>query len=335
MNSPGDGSGIQVTVGNDRGDEHLITQDELADILGKSGLEQVVKDLGIDTREKMSDHEAETLSRVINAVRTSEETRAKVGDAYPGSHINGFTSSLVNKMLKPRLNWRHPVSEFLYGEGTLYRKTMDVPSDLYYVDPADTGMGTEIYLPGTVPVKSEHIYVWVLDSSGSVGQDLFARLASEAVGMARQQDDAKADVLVICADTIVRGKPVLVTEENLHEIVEKKGFERHGHGGTDFVVPLRQAVKFGVEEHVRRYGEEPKWVSVIYATDLECYAPPEDSLPEKLGGLLFIGPETALSDSFAKNVENYAKVVALTHKDIIDLEALENTERMTKKRLAA
>lgn len=58
----------------------------------------------------------------------------------------------------------------------------------------------------------------------------------------KNRHDTAPEVIMTFADTVVRGKPILINEKSVHSLL-RSGVTAAGLGGTDFLAPLIGACK--------------------------------------------------------------------------------------------
>ena len=122
--------------------------------------------------------------------------------------------------------------------------------DLYYVDPKDMGLNTEIYIGAELPHKTEGTVLVLMDTSGSITEALFKMFMAEIFGLIRNESSESSqasEVVLLFCDDVLRGDPVIITEDNYDEMSEKK-MDVYGRGGNDIGGTIRQAAKLEMFE---------------------------------------------------------------------------------------
>lgn len=171
----------------------------------------------------------------IATIQTAIEAK-RCGDVPAG--LVRFLDDLVT----PKIPWRDALNRFL---------TQTVQEDYTWARPNKLFVSRGFYLPAMHSQASAHIGV-VIDTSGSISQQIFTAFMSEVTAIAAQVRPDKltvvsADCVVNHVDVFNRGEPIVV--------------EMHGGGGTDF----RPAI-----DHFK--DDAP--AALVYLTDL--YGPTGD-----------------------------------------------------------
>lgn len=286
-------------------DQHYIPPEDLSDILERANAQNLSKALGYDTPEKIQKMSEDASSNVNNAIRKAAEDSRKSGGSYPGQHmVDSALKDLSVRHYRPVLvleKLKNVISQCAGKRKTSY--DIMTPSMVSCATPSDMGFssGDMPYLGSQRPVKpKKNLIVAVVDTSGSTS-GILDSLVGEAIGLARQtrKNETAPEIIFISADTIVRGKPMLINEGNLAKLREK-GVGVAGFGGTDFLAPL-----IGVSKMTEKGGvfHGRKIDHVFYFTDGECWLPPKNKLPEKLPPVLFVVPESHYRSSFDQEVK--------------------------------
>lgn len=295
--------GKKVDVGHgDMGDvdTHYIPPEDLGDILDRAGAQNLSAALGYDTPEKVQKMASDTSSNIDNAIRKAAEDVRKANGSYPGQHmVDAALKDLSVKHYRPVLvleKLKNIISQYAGKRKTNY--DIMTPSMLSSAMPSDLGLseGDMPYLGSQRPVKpKKNLIVAVVDTSGSTS-GILDSLVGEAIGLARQtrKNETTPEIIFLSADTIVRGKPMLINEGNLAKLRDN-GVGVAGFGGTDFLAPL-----IGVSKMTEKGGvfQGRKIDHIFYFTDGECWLPPRDKLPEQLPPVLFVVPESHYSSTF-------------------------------------
>jgi len=321
---PQKGQGDQSEGGQDGGEKdwdnnHTVALEDLIDTLNENGLGEVLEKLELPQDssdvEKIGQIEEGVRLKDIDAIQKAAAQKAQMGGKYPGAHIVDSCAELVKGFTEGKLQWRLGLKNFLFGEGMRFQYTEAEPGDLYYVDPKDMGMNLEIFIGADLPHRPEEIVLCLIDTSGSVSQEMLRSFMSEIFNLKRENagiGDTASEVVVISADTVVRGTAVEITESNVDELMDS-GVGLSGRGGTDLANDLRQTMKLPL-------FEDKKISSVVFFTDL-CDTPPKQSdFPSKLP-LCFITTPHMMSEEFAKAVKDFARVYPIEEGIQVDLTA--------------
>lgn len=306
--SGGGGKGDATDPGNytSSADRHYIPPEDLNDILNRAGAQNLSKALGCDTPEAIAKNRRDAAKNAENAVRSAAEEIRQSKGSYPGAHRVEHALRDLQDFNRPVLNWKMHIKRVIAQSSSKGRKThysiMD-PWIGYTVAPSEMGFSSANdvpYMGSHIPAKpKKNLIVAVLDTSGSTSGILLS-LASEAINLARKNKyDSTPDVVLLSADTVVRGKPILITEQSLKKMLAS-GFNAAGMGGTDFLAPLLGIMK-GTERGGIFHGK--KIDHILYFTDGECWLPPKDKLPANLPPVSFIVPQSHYELSFDQAVK--------------------------------
>lgn len=190
-----------------------------------------------------SNKKAETEAEWEGHVRTAAAVAAKNAGKMP-AHIQ----RLISQLNKPRVSWRDLTRRFIDNS---------MIKDFSYARPNRRGLGGGMIMPGYISDRLNHLVV-IIDTSGSVTNDMLKKFVSEAAGAL---DDGTADKMTLMyADADVNA----VDEWNQGDLVVPRPV---GGGGTDF----RPSMKW-VKENA------PEASCVIYLTDMLTTSFGEDPL---------------------------------------------------------
>jgi predicted metal-dependent peptidase len=306
--------------GNEAGSEndHMMTMEEFVNTLSESGDEALLNELGLSgdmTKEEMADKLKNEAKKVENDVAEASSARRAHpnGSGMPGGHIEEEVSMRLTADRSAKLDWNLAIADMILGDGMKDQQIDDVPDELFYIEGDMMNMEHEIYLPGTITYQeTSGMYLFILDTSGSVSDNLAKQLISEIHGLFSQNDMVDAKLIFMSADTVARGDLIEMNLDNYESILDD--LETYGRGGTD----LKKGLCEGMEKVAVEYPEE-KLRGVIYATDLGDTPPARTSLPEELPPIVFITTEEYMSDRFTVGVSEYAKVVPMTSGNIISM----------------
>lgn len=294
---------------------HLVDMEKLKEALAERGYGHVLDDI------RANEFDERGVERVIEqALKEASEEAVRVGAAYPGAHMTDYIKEVVKPALAYTISWQRRVREFLTGQGSLMTRSMDELSALSFVDPEDMGLEEDdwVALPGQMPQKADGRVGIIVDTSGSVDDQRLFKFLSFAVSVRASKDDLAPDVDIYPADTVVRGAPTQITEDSLEQAISQ-GVPIGGRGGTDFVVPINQLMKYAQENDI-------EYAAVLYVTDFGCGVPPVETLPADLPPLMFLGvpQDYAAAQAFVTGVREYAEVVMIDKNMEIDLTAAED-----------
>lgn len=307
-------------------DRHYMPPEDLKEILERAGAHNLTKALGYDTPERIAKAERDAAQNVEQAIRSAAEEARQSNGSYPGAHLVDAAMRNLEELHNPVITWKLALSKAL-AQGAGRRKTARSLHEMSMVNaanPTDLGFasaGDVPWLGGAMPVKTKKKLVVVLvDTSGSTS-NILPRLCSEAINMARKsRRDTSPNVMLCFADTVVRGKPVMINERNIGTLL-KNGVTAHGMGGTDFLAPIVNVVA-ATEKGGFLEGQEIS--HIVFMTDGECWLPPREHLPAKLPPVMFLVPDTHYRRHFDEEVKSsdWADAVFFNDKEVqeVDLE---------------
>lgn len=324
---PGQGGGggqeedLSDIFGGDN-DNHIVDLGELIKTMEDAGLQGALDKLqlpGSDDVEKIGQVQEEADLRRVEAVERAAAQCAQNGGKYPGSHIVECATDIVRGFTRGKMTWRLLVQEALLGEGLRYKGSMEEPSSLYYSQEVTEMLGHEVYLPVELPFKPQSVVLCLIDTSGSVNaQDIKAFLSEifELKTASNGFSDGASEVIILSADTVLRGEPIEVTDANCDELMQK-GVQVFGRGGTDLGHSLNQAVNSDLmkDKNIR---------SVVYFTDLFDTPPKYADLGLKRDdvSVVYVAAPSTHSQhvvEFAKAVADYARVAEINESTEVDL----------------
>lgn len=303
-------------------DDHLIDLKDVIEALEEAGLEDAKKMLNLpdsDDIEEIGRVQEEAQERQHEAMQQAVAQSRQCDGKYPGQHIVDAAEEYLKGFGKGKLSWKLALRELILGEGMKFRSSFEVPSDIAYVQEVEDELGTPLYLPVELAHKAEECVLVLIDTSGSVSEaDLRAFLTEifELKTASENMGDNASEVLVIAADTVMRGEILEITDDNVDELMSQ-GVKMFGRGGTDLGHSLKTAMQLPVmkEKNIR---------SVIYCTDLYDTPPRYADLgvPDGTSIVYVAAPSTHSPhiEEFARAVESYARVVPIREGLEVDLE---------------
>lgn len=325
-------------------EKHVMKPQQVKDLLNEMGVsEEVLEHLGYgsgddDINEKVQKRIdkkiEESISETENKYRSNglDPSNTKI----PGAHILGEAYEHVKIRRKGKLNWKQKIAEQIFGSGSKTQYTENVISDIYYVDEVAEDLGTNLYIGVLVPIKSNESVLIIIDTSGSMSasEELESTL-TEVVGLKNVANSSESarDINVYFADTILRGEPLEINENNVQQIIEK-GVKVAGRGGTDLIEPINQVF----EDEILR---KKKIKSIIYFSDLGCEIPVfekfslkvQEMLKKGIVDLTFIavpnGNHYYNFERFKEGVKNFAETIKLKEGETVDL----SNENKRKRRM--
>lgn len=303
------------------GDIHHHSLKDVIKALEECGLDRVLDKLNLphsDDEKAIEEKESEGLSVKNQSIFEADVKRQELSmPSFPGSHSLDCAMERVKVLQKGKLTWKLKIINEIWGTGFNFKYNNDVVGDIYYVDELIDVIGMNLYMGQILPFKSKDVVAIIIDTSGSVGQKDLEDIVPEIIEMklAAQGSSGAYEVVVFSADTVLRGEPIEINEQNVHEVLSG-GLQIFGRGGTSLEMAIQQTVKSQV-------FKDKKIKSLIYFTDLGDRAPRY----ERLG----LDPDTSLTyiavpsvnnfavEAFAKEVEHYADVIKIQEGVEVDL----------------
>ncbi len=330
---PGQSSTPAANV--NRADEHVISTEELAAILNKAGLGDVADKLGYNDLAKVGQETVAAKDGVASAVNKASEDMMRVGAGYPGGHMVDYAVAQMNDLYRPVLTWKVAVQRVIDEAGRNSRFDFDEPWMVYSAEPADIGVDSIDDIPyqgSFVPGSVQRPLILVeIDTSGSVDDAMLKRFVTEAINMARESDNGESspEIVILFADTVVRGEPLFINEENYQEFI-RNGVNYGGRGGTNFTASIQHAFEMFKEGGVL---EGRRLDALVYFTDT-FDSPPEQAAIEdaafdanmnRLPTMLFLAPKECFNEAFRDGVAPYADTIFFDTKQLLEVD-LEDAE---------
>jgi len=220
---------------------------------GAKELKEKLEEAGQDIEEKMKEWMEKITEAMILAKR---QGKLPVG-----------MERLIEKILRPKLNWRALLWKYI---------TQELPLDYTWAKPHKKSYSVGVYLPHIV--KESMDVVVAIDTSGSISQQELEEFISETIAIAKSFRNVK--MTVITCDAEVQDVYSL-TNGNIDKL---KHMEIHGYGGTDFR-PVFNYIKRKIPNArilvylTDGYGEFPKQETVRTIWVLTKEGIPEKEIP--------------------------------------------------------
>lgn len=313
--TPADGASRQFGAS---GDCHTLSIKELLEIFERHpDLNYVKKLLELpDSADRNGIHEIEQgrLARIAQKVSYAKSLIHQYGNRYPGRHVDEYAIEILDSFSKPKIEWKANIRDFVGGHGTQVAYSQDYPGKLFYVDPGDMNLPSEVYVGSHIPARPDFTVLMLVDTSYSVDLAMLRDLFSEVLG-AVQRPNGIGEAIALCADTVIRDEPFRLTPQNVGQFLSR--LRVSGRGGTDFATPIQQARRHpALQKHWKRLR------ALIYFTDLGAAAPARSELPIDLPPMAFVTVPGCFSRSFAHEVGDYARVIEIRTRTTIDLDTL-------------
>lgn len=305
---------------------HTRTPEEVHNVLKEAGLQGVAEKLGYPSEdkneiekqeayEKMKAEHEDLKERTIQEA-ISEQDDSKTGSKYPGGPMLHSARERMKAKTKGKLTWKQFIIKQIWATGMKQKHYEDLPNDLYYVDEIEDLLGMRLYEGTPLSIKSDDAVLFLIDTSMSMNKNTLQEVVNECVSYKRAASfsESAREVVIMSADTSLKGDPVIINDSNIDEIVEK-GFNLNGRGGTDLLKCIKQAV-------ASKEMKDKKIKAIVYFTDLGDSPPSKKQLDlAKDVSFTYIatGDYKGLINNFSKKVEDYAMVIPLVEGKEVDL----------------
>lgn len=252
-------------------DDHHHTLEEVIKALEDMKLEGVMEKLNLPkSTDKEAIKEKQNMGIDIKnqSIIEADNKRHELSmPGFPGEHMLNCAMERIKSVKKGKLTWKMKVIDEIWGTGLNFKYNNDIIGDIYFVDEMIDVIGMNLYVGQITPFKSNNVVAVIIDTSMSVGQKDLEDIIPEIIEMkvAAESGSGAYEVLVFSADTVLRGVPIEITSDNVHEFLEG-GLQIFGRGGTNLTTAINQTVKSEV-------FKDKKIKSLIYFTDLGDYAP--------------------------------------------------------------
>lgn len=319
--NPGTDKGSVPHPNTQQDANHVMDTEELVKILEGAGVaKDTLEKLGYDSNEAMQKDAEDCKNGIVSAINKATEDKARLGGAYPGGHMVDHARAQMTEFFKPVVSWTMSVRKIIEGSGRGQRYDHFEPWSIYSANASDMGFSSQDdvpYMGSSVPGKEQRpLVLYIVDTSGSVDDNMLTRLFSEGINMARRSGRSTApEVVIMSADTVMRGQPVKITEKNYKDFL-KGGLNYGGRGGTNLQAGIECAFKLVAPGSISGFAKR-KIDAVVYASDLED-SPPDTKVllttaracgMKKLPTTLFLAPKKCFSERFNKGVAQWADVV--------------------------
>lgn len=302
-------------------DDHHHTLEEVIKALEDMKLEGVMEKLNLPkSTDKEAIKEKQNMGIDIKnqSIIEADNKRHELSmPGFPGEHMLNCAMERIKSVKKGKLTWKMKVIDEIWGTGLNFKYNNDIIGDIYFVDEMIDVIGMNLYVGQITPFKSNNVVAVIIDTSMSVGQKDLEDIIPEIIEMkvAAESGSGAYEVLVFSADTVLRGVPIEITSDNVHEFLEG-GLQIFGRGGTNLTTAINQTVKSEV-------FKDKKIKSLIYFTDLGDYAPQYKDLeldPDTSVTYIAVPSiQKSLVEHFAEQVKDYAEVIKIREDQEVDL----------------
>ncbi len=310
---------------------HHITPEELLDIIEKNGLQDTVgKALDLpssDDVEAIGKMKDQSKYKDMDAIQIAMNQAARANGKYPGQHIAEYASDVVGNLGKGKLTWKLAAKKLTQGDG-LKMAHSDDEADIPWLLDKET-LGIEPFYSGALlPQINDETVVCIIDTSGSTSSDnQRTEYLQEVLGLKSglSGSDQARKVVVFSGDSIIRGKPLEITAQNVNKI-KNDGIPIFGNGGTDFASCLNQVLALPIMK-------KEKVKAVLYFTDCLDSPPRRQDFEDKLASgikVAFFTTPGMWSEKWNQEVSSWAEVYCIEEGGQVNLDS-EKINQNTRK----
>lgn len=299
---------------------HHIPLEDLIKTLEEAGLQNVLDKLELpdsDDIEGIAKVEENVQLKDIECIEKAAAQKSQMGGKYPGAHIVDAAAERIKGLTEGKLEWKLGLKEWILGSGMRFRLSEEEPDLIFHVDAKDMNLDNEIYTGSNLPHSPEETVLCLIDTSGSVSNEQLKEFISEILNLKKGVSgvsDTASEVIVLSADTVIRGQPVEINDSNVDDMLAN-GMNIFGRGGTNLAHSLKAAMELELLK-------EKKVSSVVYFTDL-CDTPPTkkdfQEYIDKGMAIAFITSKHTYQEEFAKAVKDFARVYSIEDGMSVDL----------------
>jgi len=159
--------------------------------------------------------------------------------------LPAFLKQMIEEILEAKVNWKEVLARFI---------TDTARNDYSFKKPNARFIQSGFYLPSLYNNEEPGNIVFIVDTSGSIDEDLFFQFAGELQDVANEMRNS---IKVIYVDTQVQGVQEIEPDEKIK-------LEIQGGGGTDFAPGF---------DYIEETGIEAK--AIVYLTDGQCSSYPK------------------------------------------------------------
>jgi|TARA_Y100001951_G_scaffold18012_2_gene13277 hypothetical protein len=292
-------------------DEHMISNEDLANALIEAGDKDLADQLGISpdlTDEEKAKAIQVAKDKLTNDLAEAQNDRKRAenkGIAIPGKHIEDALDDSLKVDRQAKIKWNLAVQEMIYGNGMESIENDGLMDDIFFIDPTDMGLGDNVYIPAQIPFEeNKGSYIFILDTSASMTMDDLEESTAEIQGMLEGIENDETKIFLVSSDTVSRGD---VLEINAGNVVEKfEELKLYGRGGTDLTAGIVSAM-----ELVQKDFPDYPISGIVFGTDLGDTAPSREDLPDDLPPVIFITSPDSYNTHFHAAVKDFATVVTI------------------------
>ena len=321
---------ISKSIGKHNSNErHEMSEEEFRNIierdtsLAKDRAEIIKKGLGIDdvSEAARENRQAHVKNQIALTIDQAHSEMSKSTFAQPGGHQVDASYKAIAAFSRPVIDLKTVLKSLMRSRksNTIrqdYNKQHTMEFSRQHALIRAGKQEKPFFTPGIKRLEEkEQVIAILIDSSGSVDDDMLKDFVSNAVGISRL--NKKVEIVVVMGDTIGRGKPVVLTHKSAAALEE---MIVGGRGGTDLTAMIQDTCSmFSIKENGPFAKKELS--AMVYFTDGGDAAPSAADLKlaaskhlksGKMPPLIWAIPQEAASGSwtteFIKNASVYSAV---------------------------
>lgn len=323
------------------GNPDAIPLDELIRRLREANRDDLIEEMGLpkpedkDYNERLKNLRDRTENMIKQSISQANSIKERNGGDLPGSHINDEAQAYVDVELKKKLDWKFFLRKKIFGDGPRTTRDHEMPDIMYFNDDLTEELGQPYYEESIISYKNTDAILVLVDTSGSMSFDnALVDSISEvfALQASSNRKYSASKVVLLWADTVIRGEPIVITKENYKSFILDNKVKVNGLGGTDIIGSIHEALN---NEKIKKdVLGELKVKDVVVFSDLEFYYDAKGlKIPNGIS-VSMIAPECVspkLVDE-AQKAMPWANVFHIGHDRTVDLrKATRITEELQEK----
>ena len=323
------------------GNPDAIPLDELIRRLREAKRDDLIEEMGLpkpedkDYNERLKNLRDRTENMIKQSISQANSIKERNGGDLPGSHINDEAQAYVDVELKKKLDWKFFLRKKIFGDGPRTTRDHEMPDIMYFNDDLTEELGQPYYEESIISYKNTDAILVLVDTSGSMSFDnALVDSISEvfALQASSNRKYSASKVVLLWADTVIRGEPIVITKENYKSFILDNKVKVNGLGGTDIIGSIHEALN---NEKIKKdVLGELKVKDVVVFSDLEFYYDAKGlKIPNGIS-VSMIAPECVspkLVDE-AQKAMPWANVFHIGHDRTVDLrKATRITEELQEK----
>ena len=323
------------------GNPDAIPLDELIRRLREANRDDLIEEMGLpkpedkDYNERLKNLRDRTENMIKQSISQANSIKERNGGDLPVSHINDEAQAYVDVELKKKLDWKFFLRKKIFGDGPRTTRDHEMPDIMYFNDDLTEELGQPYYEESIISYKNTDAILVLVDTSDSMSFDnALVDSISEvfALQASSNRKYSASKVVLLWADTVIRGEPIVITKENYKSFILDNKVKVNGLGGTDIIGSIHEALN---NEKIKKdVLGELKVKDVVVFSDLEFYYDAKGlKIPNGIS-VSMIAPECVspkLVDE-AQKAMPWANVFHIGHDRTVDLrKATRITEELQEK----